>query len=85
MGYSPTFLRMLKSLSQELQNEAIEKIDLFRVTDNHLSLKVHKLKGSLKDRYSFSVNYKTRIVFAYVESKRTVYLLAIGDHDVYNR
>lgn len=85
VAYSPTFLRLLKSLSAELQEEAIEKIELFREPQNYKALKVHKLKGRLAGRYGFSINYQTRIVFIYSKSKsrRVAYLLAIGDHEIY--
>jgi mRNA-degrading endonuclease YafQ of YafQ-DinJ toxin-antitoxin module len=86
VGYSPTFLRMLKSLPLELQTEAIEKVELFQKQSNHPQLKTHKLKGRLSGRYSFSVNYRMRIVFTYLNTKkpRIAYLLAIGDHAVYS-
>lgn len=84
VAYSPTFVRKFKSLPSELQSETIERIKQFQNPRSHASLKVHKLKGRLNDRYSFSVNYRTRIVFRYIETKpRTAYLLAIGDHRVY--
>lgn len=75
---------MLRGLPNALQCEAKEKILLFRDPANHLQLKVHKLKGRLKTRYSFSVNYDTRIVFRYLDTKpREALLLAVGDHDIY--
>ncbi len=82
--YKPSFIRQLNVLGKDLQDEVIEKIGLFKEVKNHKLLKVHKLKGRLKGRYSFSVNYKTRIVFNYL-SKQTVVLLAVGDHDVYKK
>lgn len=76
---------MLKSFPSVLIDEALEKIELFRDPKNHENLKVHKLKGRLKDGYSFSVNYKIRIVFTYSNSKpKGAELHAIGDHDVYD-
>ncbi len=85
LAYSPTFIRLLKILPGALQEEAIEKITLFKNPAHHL-LKVHKLHGRLAGRYSFSVNFKTRIIFCYLSTKpKTAYLLAIGDHDVYER
>lgn len=74
---------MFRKLESSLQTEALEKIALFTDPHNHQQLRVHKLKGRLRGRYSFSVNYKIRIVFTY-ESKKSVILVAIGDHDVYN-
>jgi addiction module RelE/StbE family toxin len=82
IAYTPQFLRMLRKLELSLQEEAIEKIELFENDPTHSQLKAHKLKGKLKNRYSFSVNYQTRIIYTYL-SKNEVAFLAIGDHDVY--
>lgn len=80
----PSFLRALKKLHPALQEEALEKIELFGNTKNHKQLKVHKLKGELKNRHSFSVNYQYRILFQYLDkTKKEAVLLIIGDHDVY--
>lgn len=80
--YTPTFVRQFNILEEDLRNEVIERIELFKNKKNHKLLKVHKLKGSLQGRYSFSVNYKTRIVFSYI-SKNEALLFVVGDHDVY--
>ena len=80
--YAPRFARRFRHLPEALQEEAAEKIRLFRDKKNHAQLRVHKLHGEFKGCFSFSVNYRTRIVFEYV-SKKEAALLAIGDHDVY--
>ncbi|MCK5027657.1 MAG: type II toxin-antitoxin system mRNA interferase toxin, RelE/StbE family [Candidatus Pacebacteria bacterium] len=82
--FKPTFVRQFKILEDDLQEEVLEKIELLKSKNNHRQLKVHKLSGRLKDRYSFSVNYKIRIVFKY-ETKSKAVLLAIGSHDVYKK
>ncbi len=82
IAYTPAFERQFHALDTALQEEALEKINLLKETINHRQLKVHKLHGPLRGRFSFSVNYKFRIVFAYL-SKDEVILFAIGDHDVY--
>ena len=82
IAYTPQFLRMFRKLEKTLQKEAIEKIELFEKDSTHLQLKAHKLKGKLKNRYSFSVNFQTRIVYTSI-SRTEVAFLAIGDHDVY--
>lgn len=84
IGFTKAFLRQLKKLEPALQEEICEKVELFQVQPDHMSLKVHKLKGRLKDRYSFSVNYSYRGVFKYT-SKTEVVLMAVGDHDVYKQ
>lgn len=80
--YKPSFVRDYKKLPTELQHEVRDKITLFTEESNHETLKVHKLKGALRDCYRFSVNYSHRIVFTY-EQKGTAVLLSVGDHDVY--
>ena len=82
IAYTPQFLRMFKKLEPALQEEAIEKIELFTKDSNHSQLKAHKLQGKLKNRYSFSINYQTRIIYIFL-TKTEVAFLAIGDHDVY--
>ncbi len=86
IAYTPAFIRQVKALSDVLFDEVEEKIELLKDEKNHKALKVHKLKGRLKGRYSFSVNYQIRIVFKYnPRDKQEAILLAIGDHDVYAR
>ncbi len=82
IAYTPQFFRMFRKLELALQEEAIEKIELFTKDPTHSQLKAHKLKGKLQNRYSFSVNYQTRIIYIPL-SKNEVAFLAIGDHDVY--
>ena len=66
VAFTPKFLRLLKKLPLGLQNEVIEKIELFKNVGNHQRLEVHKLKGRLKKFYGFSVDYQNRIVFDYL-------------------
>ena len=82
VAFAPEFFHRLKKLAPDLQEEAIEKVDLFKNRSNHRKLKVHKLKGRLEGRYSFSVNYKYRIIFIYLK-KDEAYLETIGGHDIY--
>ncbi len=82
IAYAPIFIRQWKSLPTPLQDETIEKIELFKNQENHKLLKVHKLSGQLSGFYSFSVNYKFRIIFEYGEGN-TVFLLKIGSHEIY--
>lgn len=82
VNFKPAFIRQVKLLEKALFEEVLEVIELFKDEKNHSSLKVHKLHGKLSGRYSFSVNYKFRIVFEYASKKEAV-LLAFGDHDIY--
>lgn len=82
--YAPTFIRTYKGLEPALKDEVKEKIEQFRHVKNHTALKVHKLHGRLKHVYSFTVNYKIRIVFEYANEgrdKKKAFLLYVGAHD----
>lgn len=80
--YTSCFLRQYNKLPESLQEEVHQKIELFREDPKHSFLKTHKLKGRMKGYFSFSVNYQYRVVFEY-DTKNTVALLSVGDHDVY--
>ncbi len=80
--YTPTFIRRYDKLSEPLKEEVREKIALFLKDPHQPSLHTHKLKGRLQGRFSFSVNYRYRVMFCY-EKQDTVALLSVGDHDVY--
>ena len=81
--YAPAFVRQFQKLENNLQEEILEKIELFKNSKNHKLLKVHKLHGVLKNEFSFSVNYRTRIIFGY-SSKEEVNIFSVGDHSIYN-
>ncbi len=86
IAYSPSFVKKFKKIkkkNQALAEEILEKIELFKDVDNHEQLKVHANKGRLRGNHSFSVNYKDRILFKYINKKSEVYLIAFGDHNIY--
>ncbi len=82
IAYKPAFLRTFKKLPLNLQAEVRHRIALFSQNPDDPLLRTHKLKGRLKGRLSFSVNYQYRIVFFY-ENKHTAVLLNVGDHSIY--
>ena len=80
--FSSSFLRQFKSLPSDLKEETVQKIKAFENPKNHKNLKVHKLHGKLKGRYSFSVSYKIRVVFSYLSKNEAVFH-TVGDHQIY--
>lgn len=84
IAFKPAFLRTLKKLPLLLQEEVKQRIKEFELNPEKASLKVHKLSGRLKGTWSFSVNYKYRIVLEFIDD-HTAVLLDVGDHTVYNR
>jgi len=81
--YKPTFVKQYKKLPEALRLEVKEKIALLKQDPNHSFLKTHKLNGWLDGKWSFSVNYKYRVIFQYL-SKDEAILLSVGDHDIYD-
>ncbi len=83
VGFAKTFFQRLEKLPLALQEEVFEKIELFRNSENHKMLRVHKLHGPMKDRCSFWANYHIRIVFIYIKKNHAV-LQQVGDHSLYD-
>lgn len=84
VAFAPQFRRQFKKLPRPLKEEAAEKIEKFMSIENHAQLRVHKLKGELAGRLSFSVNYRYRIIFMWEVQNESAILLAIGDHALYD-
>lgn len=78
------FWRRFKKLPPLLRKEALQRIEEFQDSQRHPYLNIHKLHGKLKDRWSFSVNYRYRVVFMWEKKGESAILLAIGDHNVYD-
>ena len=83
VAFTPQFRRQFKKLPKALQEETFEKIEMFEDLSQHSSLRIHKLKGRMDGRWSFSVNYRYRIVFMWEVQNESAILLAIGDHAIY--
>ena len=83
VAFTPQFRRQFRKLPKKLQEETLDKIDSFTQLKQHTSLHVHKLNGKMAGRWSFSVNYRYRIVFMWEKQNASAILLAIGDHTIY--
>lgn len=79
--YTAKFLRTLNKLSKSVAEDVYIAIDDFKKKENHQRLKLHKLHGSFKKYYAFSVNYKYRIIIK-IENKN-IFFIDIGDHLIY--
>lgn len=79
--YTAKFLRVLKKLSPEIQNDVIISVEEFKNKKNHKKCNVHKLHGEMKEYYAFSSNFYYRVIIK--KSKDKVYCMDVGTHDVY--
>ncbi len=77
----PNFQKKLRQLSlkDRKQFERVRKtLKMFHSDPKHPSLRLHRLKGDLKNTWSMSVSMSVRILFAEGEE---YYLFDIGTHD----
>ncbi|MEK7109127.1 MAG: hypothetical protein AAB919_01695 [Patescibacteria group bacterium] len=82
LQYAPAFFKQFKKLEPSLKEKALKSVELFKDKKHHRRLGVHKLKGVMRGRFSFSVDFHHRIVFIWVSDGEAA-LLAIGNHDIY--
>ena len=82
--YSPQFRREYQQLSSDTQRKAEMREKIFRTNPFDKRLKTHKLGGKLADFWSFSIDYRYRIIFEFKDEKTIIFHI-IGDHSIYRK
>lgn len=80
--YSERFVTKLKKLSKKnktIRGTVVKRINQYIGYSKHPSLKLHKLKGQLKEAWSISVDKSIRILFH--QEGNMVTFIDIGSHD----
>lgn len=80
--YSGKFSKEYKRLPVKIKILAEKQEKIFRRDPFDPKLKTHYLTGKLKGYLAFSVDYKHRIIFEFVE-KDIVWFHSVGTHDIY--
>lgn len=80
-AYTARFLRSLKRLPKDVQEDVIHAVSFFKEDKNASQLKFHKLTGKLKKYHSFSANFSYRVIV--LVKKKVVYFVNVGTHDIY--
>jgi mRNA-degrading endonuclease YafQ of YafQ-DinJ toxin-antitoxin module len=80
--YSSKFEKGYRKLSSSVKKKAEKREKIFRINPFAQQLKTHKLKGKLKDFYSFSIDYQHRIIFEF-KNKSVVWFHSVGSHSIY--
>jgi len=80
--YSSKFKREYQKLPLSIKKSAEQKEKIFRKDYFDLRLKTHKLKGSLKGFWSFSIDGKYRIIFEFA-FENEIWFHSVGTHDIY--
>ena len=69
-------------MQKNKQKIAIIREKIFRNNCFDSRLKTHKLTGSLKDYWAFSVTHSERILFRFINEKEVIFY-KIGTHQIY--
>ena len=77
-------LRQIKEKDTKLFKKIQKQLKLFQNNHLHPSLRTHKLKGTLQEKWSISIEGNIRMLFYLSNEKAIFYIL--GTHDeVYGR
>lgn len=79
---TPQFAKDFINLPAKTQIKARQKIQLFESDCFNKALDTHKLKGLLKNFWSFSINEDYRVIFRFLPNQEAIYY-RIGPHNVY--
>ena len=74
-----TFERLYKRLPKQIQDEAIEKLDLYLRDPSHPSLRVKRIRGTERI-WELTVTMQYRVTFEIDDEK--IILRRIGTHDI---
>ena len=55
-------------------------LKLLEINPHHPSLRLHKLKGKFKDKYSVSITMSYRIILTFAVFENEIVLIDIGHH-----
>ena len=80
---STRFLRDSKRIPKEARKDIEKAVATFVIDPHHPTLRTHKLAGALHGLWSFSVTYRLRIIFEFLDSTH-VRFHNIGDHSIYD-
>lgn len=80
--YSSKFAREYKKLPKRIKLLAERQEVLFRKDPFDPKLRTHKLAGSLREFWSFSIDKQYRIIFEFSD-KDTIWFHSVGTHDIY--
>lgn len=82
--YSPQFQKEYRRLPDIVKDKTEEKEKIFRINPFDKRLKTHKLGGRLTGFWAFSIDYRYRIIFEFIDKKKVIFHV-VGDHSVYKK
>lgn len=78
------FKKSYRKLPRNLKERADEKDKIFRENPFNPILETHKLKGRLKNYWTYSVDENYRVLFRFENRNKVIYF-DIDTHEIYKR
>ena len=79
-SYNKRASRFLKKYL-DLISQYEKTLKILEKNPNHPSLRLHQLKGKLKDLHSISINISYRITMEFYITDKEIVLVNVGHHD----
>jgi len=79
---TPRFKRSFRALPRTIQKRVAQREGLFGGNPFDPRLDTHQLKGRLKGLWSYSVDFRYRVLFRFIDGDAVIYY-DIGDHSIY--
>ncbi|SMC10052.1 type II toxin-antitoxin system RelE/ParE family toxin [Nitratiruptor tergarcus] len=82
--YDDTFIKKTAKIIKKnpsMKDRINKTLHLLEDNPYHPSLRLHKLRGKLKEYYSVSISMSYRIVIDLIITDKEIILLDIGSHD----
>lgn len=79
-SYNKCAARFLKR-HPDLTNQYLKTLQLLELNPHHPSLRIHRLKGSLNELHSVSINLSYRISLELKIMDKTIIPVSVGSHD----
>lgn len=80
--YSSNFVKQFKKLTPQIKKQAIKAELLFKKNPFSPKIRTHKLTGRLSSLWAFSIDYRNRIIFEFIDKGKVVFY-KIGSHEIY--
>lgn len=76
------FKKSFRRLPREVQEKSVERENIFVANPFDPRLDTHKTKGRLKGLWSYSVDFRFRVLFRFIDEETVIYY-DIGDRSIY--
>lgn len=77
------FQKKFSNLPNSIQKKDIRKINVFALNPFHRSLRVEKINPSELNIWSFRIDISYRILFRFLDSNNTIFLLIDHHENIY--